>query len=133
MARNRKNQAASIRFAPAMWALLLCLLIGGAGVGYVWLKGQIHDLGQQILTRERKLAEAKDRNEKLRGSLAELRSPLRLKARVRELNLGLGPPQPSQVVRIAESPGPAPVIVPGPGQQVAAQPARPSALPERPD
>jgi len=35
MAHNRKSQPASIRFGPALKAFLLCLLIGGSGVGYV--------------------------------------------------------------------------------------------------
>ena len=32
MAKNRKNQAAAIRFAPALKASFLCLLIGGSAV-----------------------------------------------------------------------------------------------------
>lgn len=112
MARNRKTQAAAIRFAPALWALLLCLLIGGAGVGYVWLKNQIYELGQQIRTRELRLAGLRDQNEKLRRYLGELRSPGPLDRRVRELNLGLGPPNPFQVLRLVESQPGAPVSVP---------------------
>jgi hypothetical protein len=45
MAKNRKNQSAAIRFGPALKALGLCLLIGGAAVGYVWQKNQIDQLG----------------------------------------------------------------------------------------
>jgi hypothetical protein len=41
MARNRKNQSAAMRFGPVLKALLLCLLIGGSGIGYVWQKDQI--------------------------------------------------------------------------------------------
>ena len=41
MAKNRKNQSAAIRFGPAIKAFLLCALVGGAGVGYVWQKGRI--------------------------------------------------------------------------------------------
>ena len=52
MARNRKYQSAAIRFGPTLKALLLCLLIGGSGVGYVWQKDQIYQLGQQIRKRE---------------------------------------------------------------------------------
>jgi hypothetical protein len=33
MARNRKNHQAAIRFGPEIKALLLCLLIGGFGIG----------------------------------------------------------------------------------------------------
>ena len=41
MARNRKNQSAVVRFGPAVKALLLCLFIGGSGVGYVWQQNQL--------------------------------------------------------------------------------------------
>ena len=46
MARNRKYQTAANRFGPALKAFLLCLLIGGSGVGRVWQKDQISRLGQ---------------------------------------------------------------------------------------
>ena len=75
MARNRKYQSAAIRFGPALKAFLLCLLIGGSGVGYVWQKDQIDQLGQQIKKREMRLAELEDQNEKLEKQLATMRSP----------------------------------------------------------
>ena len=102
MAKNRKNQSAAIRFGPALKALLLCALIGGSGVGYVWQKSQISELGQQISKRERNLAQLQNQNKKLRDQLAMLRSPAKLDQRVRELNLGLGQPQASQILRVTE-------------------------------
>jgi len=104
MARNRKHQSAAIRFGPALKALLLCTLIGGSGVGYVWQKSQISELGQQISKRERHLIQLQEQNKKLRDQLAMLRSPAKLDQRVRELNLGLSEPQPSQIWRVAEPP-----------------------------
>ena len=94
MARNRKHQSAAIRFGPALKAFLLCLIIGGSGVGYVWQKTQIYDLGQQIRKRETRLAELQESNKKLRDQLAMLRSPANLERRAgpRELNLGLSRP-----------------------------------------
>lgn len=97
MAKNRKHQSAAIRFGPALKAFLLCLLIGGSGVGYVWQKNQIYDLGQQIRKREIRLKDLQDQNEKLRRQMAFMRSPQFLETRIKELNLGLVPPQPSQV------------------------------------
>jgi|SRR5689334_22402904 len=102
MAKNRKNQSAAIRFGPALKAFLLCLLIGGSGVGYVWQKTQIYELGQQIRKRETHLAELQDQNKKLRDQLSLLRSPAKLDQRVRELNLGLGQPQQSQIRQLVE-------------------------------
>lgn len=105
MARNRKHQSAAIRFGPALKALLLCALIGGSGVGYVWQKSQISDLGRQRSKRERVLAQLRDQNKKLRDQLAMLQTPAKLDQRVRELNLGLGLPQASQVVSLTEPAG----------------------------
>lgn len=102
MARNRRHQSAAIRFGPALKALLLCALFGGSGVGYVWQKGQINDLGQQIVRRERALAQLQEQNKKLRDQLALLRSPAMLEQRARELNLGLVPPRPAQVITLLE-------------------------------
>jgi hypothetical protein len=102
MARNRKYQSAANRFGPALKAFLLCLLIGGSGVGYVWQKDQISQLGQQIKKRELRLADLENQSEKLRKQLATMRSPRFLERRIQELGLGLVPPQQSQVWRLVE-------------------------------
>ncbi len=97
MAKNRKHQSAAIRFGPALKAFLLCALLCGSALGYVWQKNQIYDLGQQIRKRELHLKDLQDQNEKLRRQLVYMRSPQFLEVRVKELNLGLVPSQPSQV------------------------------------
>jgi len=102
MAKNRKHQSAAIRFGPALKAFLLCLLIGGSGIGYVWQKNQIYDLGQQIRKRELRLKDLQDQNDKLRRQLGMMGTPQYLQARVKEMNLGLGPSQPSQVWYLKE-------------------------------
>lgn len=119
MARNRKNMPAAIRFGPAVKALLICLVIGGAAVGYVWQKTQIYELGKQIRSRETELATLQDGNKKLRDQLAWLRSPGRLEQRARELNLGLGQPLPANIWRLPE-PGVLPVRHSSPSGQYAA-------------
>ncbi len=107
MAKNRKYQSAAIRFGPALKALLLCLLIGGSGVGYVWQKNQIFELGKQIKKREVGLGILQGQNEKLRTQLATLRSSTFLERRVKELHLDLAQPQQNQIWRLPE-PGPLP-------------------------
>jgi hypothetical protein len=102
MAKNRKNQSAAIRFGPALKALFLCLLIAGSAVGYVWQKSQIYQLGQQIRQREIRLARLQNDDRKLSDQLSILRSPTMLDRRARELNLGLSPAQPMQVLRLTE-------------------------------
>ena len=102
MAKNRKHQSAAIRFGPALKAFLLCLFIGGSSLGYVWQKSQIYELGQQIRRRELHLKDLQVQNEKLLGQLKLMRSPQYLAERVKEMNLGLVPSQPSQVWYLKE-------------------------------
>lgn len=104
MAKNRKHQAAAIRFAPALKASFLCLLIGGSAVGYVWQKNEIYRLGQQIRQRETKLQQMQADNKRLTDQLGILHSPVMLDQRAKELQLGLAPATPMQVVRLSESP-----------------------------
>lgn len=108
MRRNRKYRSAAIRFGPALKAFLLCLLIGGSGVGYVWQKDQISQLGKQIAKREAYCKSLAYQNENLRKALGTMRSPQSLGERIRELGLGLARPQPTQVWYLPEptdSPG----------------------------
>lgn len=104
MAKNRKAESAAARFGPAIKAFLLCVLIGSTGVGYVWQKNQIHDLGREIKTRELRLAELQRQNRIRADQLAALVSPPALDARVKRLNLGLVQPPLSQIVRLVETP-----------------------------
>ncbi len=104
MTKNRKHQTAAVRFGPALKAFLLCALIGGAGVGYVWQKSQIEQLARQIKTRELRLAELQFQNDKARVHLGRLRSPLVLEQRIRDLHLGLAKPLETQIWRLPEPP-----------------------------
>ncbi len=105
MAKNRKSESTALRFGPAIKAFVLCALIAVPAVGYVWQKGIInHTLGPQIKEREVRLAELQRQNKIRRDQLAILVSPPALEARVKQLNLGLGQPQLSQIVRLVETP-----------------------------
>jgi len=102
MASNRRNQSGAVRFVPAVKAVLLCSLIGSSCVGYVLQKNRIYELGQQIGARQQKLERIKKENQLLADRLASMQLPQRLAERVRELKLGLVPPQPNQMVWITE-------------------------------
>ena len=102
MARNRKNQSAAIRFGPPIKALLLCLLIGGFGIGYVWQKEQINRLGRQQKERENLLNKLTLENKERTKQLADMRNPEFLIAKIKEMKLELAPPQPSQIWRLPE-------------------------------
>lgn len=100
MARNRRSQSTATRFGPALKACLLCVLIGGSGVGYVWQQEQITKLGHQIKLRESELQKLEDQNETYRKQLANMRSPQFLEPRTKEL--GLFVPQQTQILRLNE-------------------------------
>ena len=102
MARNRKYQSAAIRFGPALKALLLCLLIGGSGVGYVWQKNQIYQLGQLKKQRETRCKQLAELNNKLEKQLQSMWTPVFLEQRIKDLKLGLAAPPTSQVWRLPE-------------------------------
>jgi len=103
MARNRKNDSA-LRLGPILLAVALCVLFAGLGVGYVWYKNQIDLLGRQIKERELRLTQLQRENKTRRDQFATLCSPVALDARVKKLNLGLGPPALSQVIRLVDTP-----------------------------
>jgi hypothetical protein len=102
MAKNRKKHTAALRFGPALKVVVLCSLIAGSGVGYVWQRSQIDKLGEQIRQRELRLAGLAEQNDNYRNQLANLRAPRRLEEMVKALGLGLVPSEPAQVVRLAE-------------------------------
>jgi hypothetical protein len=102
MARNRKSQSAAVRFGPALKALLMCLLIGGSGIGYVWQQNQLLELGRQKAEKEKRLNTLRFENGQLARHLSELQAPKSLENRVRELNLGLALAQPTQVMRLVD-------------------------------
>ena len=88
---------------------VLCMGITGSAVGYVWQKGEIVRLGQQIHQHEQALNQLARDNQRMADKIAILRSPVMLDLSVRKLNLGLGPSQPGQVVRLME-----PAVTPEP-------------------
>jgi cell division protein FtsB len=105
MGRNRKHGSAA-RFVPAVKAALLCLLLGGSAIGFVYQKNQIIELGKQIQGREKKLAQLRVANAKLQQTYMTLQSATTLEERVKKLNLGLAQPLQTQILTIVETPAP---------------------------
>jgi hypothetical protein len=79
------------------------MLFAGLGLGYVWYKNQIDLLGHQIKERETRLSDLQRQNKMRRDQLATLCSQWALDARVKQLKLGLGPPDLSQVIRLVDA------------------------------
>src|SRR5439155_21578827 len=105
MASNRRHQSCAVRFVPALKAVLLCSLIGGSCVGYALQKNKIFGLRPQIGARQQKLEKLKKENRVLADRVAAMRLPHRLAERVKELRVGLVPPQPAQLGWIGDSLG----------------------------
>jgi hypothetical protein len=103
MARNKRNES-RLRPGAVVTAVAVCALFVALSVGYLWYKDQIALLGHQIKERETRLAELQRQNKMRRDQLATLCSPVALDARVKKLNLGLGPPAKSQVIWMVETP-----------------------------
>jgi hypothetical protein len=102
MGRNKRNESA-LRAGPLITTVALCGVFVMLGVGYVWYKNQIDLLGRQIKDRELRLAELQRQNKMRRDQLATLSSPVELDGLVKKLNLGLGPPEKSQVIWMVEA------------------------------
>ena len=103
MGRNRKN-VSTVRFVPAMKAVLICVLLGGSAIGYVFQKNQIFELGRQMQKREQQLGQLRESNAKLQQTLLTLQSTYYLEQRVKQLKLDLAPPAQSQILTIIEVP-----------------------------
>jgi uncharacterized protein HemX len=104
MAQNRKNHSAAVRFGSALKALLLCLFIGGSGVGYVWQQNQLLELGRQKVEKEKRRDAFRAQNDLLARQLSGLQSPKAIEARLKELNLGLTMASPTQVIHLLDEP-----------------------------
>jgi hypothetical protein len=97
-----EKRGTTVRFGPALKAVLICLVTCSLGLGYVWQKQQINSLGQQIKENEITLEELKRENKRRGDNLAYLMSPQELDARLRQLNLDLVVPKPKQIVVLQE-------------------------------
>ena len=103
MGRNRKNGSATW-LVPGVKAALICLLLGGSAIGYVYQKNQLIELGRQIQKKQQHLKGLSDGNARLHAQLQTLQSPKFLGERARELKLGLVQPAQSQILTIVEVP-----------------------------
>jgi cell division protein FtsB len=122
MAGNRKNQAAAVHLSTVLKVVLLCTLIGGAAIGYVWQKGEIDRLDKQITAKEKAIKQLQRDNKLMADQVAVLQSPVMIDRRAKELNLGLAPAQPAQKIVLMEG-LPASSAVPIQPRQFAARPA----------
>ncbi len=81
-----------------MKSFLLCLLIGGAGVGYVNQKNKIHLLSDQMRKLEIQCDRQRTHRQVLLRKLTTLNSLNELEAQVKRMNLDLAPTPPDRIV-----------------------------------
>ena len=99
---NRRKAMAAVRLSVLLRGGLLVALVGMTGLGYVWQKNQIYQMGNQIRQQERELEGLRKKQAVLRVQVAELKSPRFLWAKCQHWNLGLLVPRDAQVVRLPE-------------------------------
>lgn len=102
MPKNRKRSAPAIRLGPVVKAIVGCICIGLAGVGYVWQKNQIYALGGAMKKKEQHLEKLRLENLEREHRLAYLRSTVYLEERIRSLGLGLQMPHPEQIITLED-------------------------------
>lgn len=103
----KNRERTNLKPRNVVLAIALCAAGCLAGVGYIWAKAQVYQLGREIRTLESRLDAIKRENAQLRQSYASECNPRELDAAVRRLNLGIAAPRADQIVRLPE---------PAPGQ-----------------
>ncbi len=121
MGKSDTTELASGLFGPAVKALLLCLFVGGSGLGYTWQKGQIEELGHKIKEQEARLEELRRHNKNRVDAIQQFVSPFLLDQKAAAYFPELTRPGHQQVVTLWEpragareqaAPVPAPAVPP---------------------
>jgi hypothetical protein len=96
----KRNKSSALKPKTVISSIVVCAAVCLSGIGYVWAKSQVWGLSREIKKLEVRLDELRRDNDGLQRRYSAMCSPSNLDARVRELNLGLSAPLPSQIVRL---------------------------------
>lgn len=96
----RRAKSTALKPQTVVISIIICAAVCLAGVGYVWAKMEVLGLSRDMKKLELRLEDLKRDNDVLQRSYAGMCAHERLVARVRELNLGLAAPLPSQIIRM---------------------------------
>ncbi len=110
--KRQRFQGGHTHGLDVVLVLIVCTLITCAGVGYVWQKEQIVQLGKKTKRLEIRIDELKHREDALLREEARLSTSRELEAQLRRMNLGLSQPTPDQIIRLPD--GAPPEISPEP-------------------
>jgi len=86
MPGNRRRNANTVPLAMMASWIIVCLALGVAGLGYVWMKNQLHTSSRTIKTLERELASLSKLNEAARWRIVESSSMGELGKRFNDRN-----------------------------------------------
>lgn len=86
MSGNRRRNANTVPLAMMASWIIVCLAVGAAGLGYVWMKNQLHTSSGSIKALERELASLEKLNEAARWRIVEASSTGELGKRFNERN-----------------------------------------------
>ncbi len=100
MASNRRRHPNAVPLASICTWVTICLLLGGAGLWYVYLKNQIHSDGTKIKALERELAELATQDEVVSAKVALLSSHSALQRRLADGFIKLIPISDDRLVRL---------------------------------
>lgn len=98
------NHQQTVRAGTIARVIALCLLLGGAGVGYVFQKSQIYTLTQQLKERDALVEELEDEARDRRRDVELLTSTARLEDFSDRFQLNLVKPDPRMVRTRPEPP-----------------------------
>ena len=99
---KRQNETAGFGFGPAIKAFLFCVFIGGSGLGFVWQKQEISDLGRQLKDAELRLEELKRQNKNRAETLQQFLVPRLLAQKANQQFPDLTQPVPNQIFILSE-------------------------------
>ncbi len=100
MAANRHRHANTVPLALITGWVLICVVIGFAGLGYVYLKNQSITTGTKTKALERELAELTTQDEVVRSKIALLSSRAALQRRLDSGFIKLVPITDDRLVRL---------------------------------
>ncbi len=100
MANNRRRHANAVPLASIASWVMICLFMCGAGLGYVYLKNQIHTTGTKIKGLERELADLSTQDDVMRSKIASLSSRAALQQRLKDGFIKLVPITDDRLVRV---------------------------------
>jgi len=104
MAQNRKKHANSLPVAWLARWVFVAFFLGVTGLGYVYLKNQLHSTGDEIKVMERKLDDLAVQNNVMHGRISTLSSRTMLQRRLNEGFIKMSPVSDDRIVRVNVTP-----------------------------